>query len=147
MSGEDRVRALIRLIPAARALEQELEKSMHLEIYHGTGDAAIASVKGIQAQLARIAEDAYVAALPVEPPRGADDKQKVAVALLVAAQIRGYLEGETGLLGIGGGGHEERQYAPRVLIQGNSLPSQQMEHMLGLGRQKKAGEEQDSEPG
>ncbi len=36
---------------------------------------------------------------------------------------------------------------PESLIQGNSLPSQQMEHMLGLARQKKAEEEQDSEPG
>ncbi len=141
MNDDGRVRALIRMIPVAKALEEQLEKSMHLEIYHGTGDVAIGSAKGLQEQVASVAEEAYVTKLPLNLPQGADDKQKVAAALLIATQIRGYLEGETGLIGLGGN-IGNVQYAPRVYIQGNqNMTPKQMDQALGM-----AGKKRDAEP-
>ena len=50
-NGEERLRALIRLIPPARALRDDLDKSIHLELYAGTGDLAVGSFEGLRAAI------------------------------------------------------------------------------------------------
>jgi hypothetical protein len=119
MNNDDStLRALIRLLPPAQALTEQLEKSIHLEIYAGTGDLAIQSLKGIQSSVAQLTSDPYVAALAPVIPEGAGDKEKVSLALLAAGQLAAYLEGQTGLTGGGGkrGGGIHVQTAPQVSI-------------------------------
>ena len=54
--------------------------------------------------LVRLTDDPYIAALAPEIPEGTDEKEKVSMALLIAAQLLGYLEGETGVSHSGGSG-------------------------------------------
>ena len=68
ITGEERLRALIRLIPPARALKEDLEKSIHLELYSGTGALAVRSFQGLQASVSTITDDPYVAALGLTVP-------------------------------------------------------------------------------
>jgi hypothetical protein len=103
---DDTLRALIRLIPPARALKEDLEKSIHLELYSGTGDMAVKSFQGLHASVARLTDDPYVEALSMSVPESATDKEKVSLALLAAGQLSAYLEGQTGLVGMGGGSSE-----------------------------------------
>jgi hypothetical protein len=114
MAEDEKLRSLIRFIPAARALRDQLEKSIHLEIYAGTGDTAVKSLHGLQASIAEISKDSYVANLSVEVKKDATDKEKVSLALLVATQLCSYLEGQTGLIGLGG--QKSAQYAPNINI-------------------------------
>jgi hypothetical protein len=115
---DSNLRALIRLIPPARALREELEKGIHLELYAGTGPLAVGSFQGLQASVARLTEDPYVASLAIHVPESATDREKVSLALLAAGQLAAYLEGQTGLVGAGGQGSHEHQYqlAPNINI-------------------------------
>ena len=109
----DTLRALIRLIPPARALRESLEKSLHLELYEGTGDFAVQSFQGLQAGVAAVTADPVGASLAIHPPATATDREKVSLALLAAGQLAAYLEGQTGLAGLGGGG-SQIQTAPNI---------------------------------
>ena len=101
-TNDDTLRALIRLIPPARALKEDLEKSLHLEIYSGTGDMAIKSFNGLQASASSISSDPYLASLQLSPSESLNEKEKVSLALLASGQLSAYLEGQTGLIGYGG---------------------------------------------
>ena len=46
--------ALIRLIPPARTLKNDLEASLHMELYSGTGDIAVKSYNNLHVALASI---------------------------------------------------------------------------------------------
>ena len=117
---ESTLRALIRLIPPARSLKEELEKGLHMELYEGAGEMAVQSYQGLQTSVARLAADPYVESLSVRIPPEADDKQKVAVTLLAAGQLLAYLEGQTGLPGVGGGVGNNMQMAPNInVLSGN----------------------------
>jgi hypothetical protein len=120
-NGENQLRAMIRLIPPARNLKDQLEKSIHLEIYEGTGDFAVQSFRGLLASVARIADDPYVNALDVSVPEGAGDREKVSMALLAAGQLQSYLEGQTGLAASGGGGGNNAINIQRGVIQLNDV--------------------------
>lgn len=104
MAEDDKLRALIKLIPPATALKEQLEQSIPLETWSGTGDAAIKSVEGLADALLEITKDSYVANLPKEVKEDATDKEKVSFALLIASQLCGFLEGQTGLTNLSGGG-------------------------------------------
>src|SRR5947207_7266070 len=54
----EELRALIRLIPAMRAMREELEKSLHLEFYKGMGDMALKSYRGMLVSVHQILADA-----------------------------------------------------------------------------------------
>ncbi len=118
-SFDDSLRALIRLIPPARALKEDLEKSLHLETYAGTGDMAVRSFQGLQASVADLTNDSYVSSLGLSVAPEASDKEKVSVTLLAAGQLAAYLEGQTGLVGMSGsggkgGGNITIQKAPTI---------------------------------
>lgn len=110
---DDTLRALIRLIPPARALKEDLERSLYLEIYAGTGNMAMKSYQELQASVARITDDPYVAALSLDASENATDKEKVSLVRLAAGQLVAYLEGYIGLVGIGGESHG--RHGPPVL--------------------------------
>lgn len=120
---DDMLRSLIRLIPPARALKEELEKSLTLETFMGTGDMAIRSFQGLQASIAGISSDPYIAGLNIVVPEGANDMEKVSQVNLAAGQLLAYLEGQTGLSGGGsysGGGRNQGnitiQKAPTITL-------------------------------
>ena len=102
-NNDEGLRTLIRLVPPARALKEELEKSIHLELYAGTGDLAVKSFQGLQVNVAKIVDDSYVDALSLSAPKEATDKEKVSLALMAIGQLVAYLEGQIGLVGSGGG--------------------------------------------
>lgn len=141
-TGDDNLRALIRLIPPARALKQDLEKQLHLEMYSGLGDAAVRTFTGLRDSVARLTDDPYVDALSLEPPPGATDREKVSLVLLGAGQLVAYLEGQTGLVGMGGDNNVNIQTAPNLnAVNINRSGSDVLRHLLG----GKRGDEDESE--
>lgn len=147
---DDKLRQLIRLIPPARALRDELEKTLGLETYEGVAAAAIRTYRGLQASVAANSDDPYVATLTLEAPSGTTDRQKVAEVNLLAAQLVAYLEGQTGLVGFGQGGDSANdvQYAPRINIDHiNGVPASTIDRMLevsgagGTGKGKQESQE------
>jgi hypothetical protein len=112
----DDLRALIRLIPAARALQAELEKTLHLETYDSVGGLAVRSFTGLQASVYGITEDPYVAALAIDADSGLSDRQRVSQAILAAGQLIAYLEGQTGVAGLTGKQSTHVQTAPTITL-------------------------------
>jgi|SRR5579871_780958 len=139
---DDTLRALIRLIPPARALKDDLERSIHLEIYAGTGDLAIRSFNGLQASAAAITNDPYLATLALTAPETAGDKEKVALVLLAVGQLTAYLEGQTGLISLSMARGYSYVTAPQISFNGNSgVSAEAIDKMLGITRQAIDGEQ------
>ncbi|MEW6755378.1 MAG: hypothetical protein AB1505_31010 [Candidatus Latescibacterota bacterium] len=141
MSTDDtQLRQLIRLIMPARALRAELEKALGLEIYEGVANAGVRTYRGLHRSVAAIVDDPYVAALALDEASGSTDQQKVAEIGLLAAQLLAYLEAQTGLVGIGGGGDSHVQYGTHVVIQGiNAVPPSTVDKMLDVAGGKGKG--------
>jgi hypothetical protein len=142
---DDLLRGLIRYIPPVRTLKEDLEKSLHLETYAGTGDLAVRSFNGLQAGIAQLSGDPYVASLSLTPAEGAGDREKISLAMLAAGQLAAYLEGQTGLpAGSGSGGaHIHYQLAPNINIHDvTGLPAETIDRIVtaGTGARKGPGE-------
>jgi hypothetical protein len=99
------LRALIRLIPPARRLREDLERVTATEVYDGIGDVTIQSLKRLVESLAGIAADPYVAGLAPNLSESATDKEKAWQAFLAAGQLVAYLEAQTGVVGGNGSSH------------------------------------------
>jgi hypothetical protein len=112
----DDLRALIRLIPAARALQAELEKTLHLETYDAVGGLAVRSFTGLQASVYDITQDPYVAALAIDADSDLSDRQLISQAILAAGQLIAYLEGQTGVAGLSGKQSTHVQTAPTITL-------------------------------
>ena len=142
--SEGHLRELIRFIPPARALREDLEKSLHLEHFEGTGDTAVKTFTGLQASVAAIANNPYVASLALEVPGDADDKAKVSVVSFAAGQLLAYLEGQTGLSGVGGNtGTVSYQTAPNIAINNiKGLPDATIKRMLDLAADDDDGDDE-----
>lgn len=112
----DDLRALIRLIPAAQALHEELDRSIHLETFDATGDLAVRSFRGLQQSVLTITDDPYVAALEIRVAEGMTDKQLVSQVILAASQLIAYLEGQAGVAGLSRRGSYSIQTAPAVTL-------------------------------
>ena len=95
--------ALIRLIPPARAMKNDLEASLHMELYDGTGDIAVKSYNNLHASVSRFIDDPYVKSLALEVPEEASDKEKVLLVRFASGQLVACLESQTGLAGVGSG--------------------------------------------
>lgn len=65
---------------------------------------ALKSVKGLISKVSSVTRDPYILSLQEASEEVAEDKDKVSLALLLATQLCGYLEGQTGLVNLGGGG-------------------------------------------
>lgn len=105
MANDDTLRALIRFLPPVQALRDDLEKSLHLETYEGTGDFALQSLGGLRDSILKLTGDPYVTSLSIPAREGMSDREKVSLARLAAGQLAAYLEGQTGMIGQGGGGN------------------------------------------
>ena len=113
MIKDENLREVIRLVPAARALKDQLEKSLYMETFSGTGDVAVKSYNGLHQSISRFTDDPYVHSLTPDIAADADDKQKVSLILLVAGQLLAYVEGQIGLSSAGGDRHQMRVVAAR----------------------------------
>ena len=145
------LRALIRLIPPARALKNDLEASIHKELYEGTGDLAVKSYNNLHISVSRLIDDPYVESLTLEVPQKASDKEKVLLARLAASQLVACLEGQTGLVGLGGGGdsNSDNFYAPVINGPISDVSSEIIQKIMGLAKDPttEAGEnEQEDDP-
>lgn len=90
------LRALIKLIPPLRALRDDVEKSLHLEMYTSAGDLAVRSLNALRDQVLEITQDRYVAALTLDAD-SEGDREKFSQVLLVSGQLLAYLEAQTGI--------------------------------------------------
>lgn len=134
-TDDSQLRALIRLIPPVKALKDDLEESLHMELYEGTGNLALQSFRGLQASVTAITDDPYVKTLNLEIASEASDKEKVSLARLAAGQLAAYLEGQTGLVSLGGEGSKRSyQTAPNITINGiNGVPNETIEKIVDIG--------------
>ena len=99
-SGEN-LRALIRLIPPARALGKELDRMVALDLAEseGMGDIATKNFKGLLDSVTKLVDDPYPETLAVELPTSATDKQKILAVRLANSQLIAYLEAQAGVFG------------------------------------------------
>ena len=141
------LRALIRLIPPARTLRDDLEASIHKELYQGTGDLAVRSYNNLHASVSRFTDDPYVESLALEVPEKANDKEKVLLARLAASQLVACLEGQTGLVSIegGSGSNADNFYAPVINGPISNLSNETLEKIMGLVTDPTTEEEADTE--
>jgi hypothetical protein len=150
---DDTLRSLIRLIPPARALKEELEKSLTMETFMGTGDIAVRSFQGLQASVASITNDPYVSSLTIVVQEGANDMEKVSQVNLAAGQLLAYLEGQTGLSGVGsyggggrGQGHITIQKAPTINLSDiRGVDSESLAKMVELAEKALQHKEEDGQ--
>ena len=123
--------ALIRLIPPARTLKNDLEASLHMELYAGTGDIAVKSYNNLHASVTRLMDDPYVKTLTLEVPEEASDKEKVLLARLASSQLVACLESQTGLVGVGSSGNS---YYTAPVFNGSisDISNETLERIMGL---------------
>ena len=140
------LRALISLIPPARALKNDLEASIHTELYEGTGDLAVKSYNNLHASVCRLIDDPYVESLALEAPEKANDRERVMLARLATSQLVAFLEGQTGLVGQGGGSSGNSYFAGTV-INGpiNSMSGETLEKLIGVVKDPKPEDEKNEQ--
>ena len=133
--------ALIRLIPPARAMKNDLEASLHMELCSGTGDIAVKSYNNLHASVSRFIDDPYVKSLALEVPKEASDKEKVLLARLASSQLVACLESQTGLVGVGSGSNS--YYAAPVFNGSISdISNETLEGIIGLVKNPTTEEEE-----
>jgi hypothetical protein len=130
-TSEERLRDLIRLIPAVRALKENLEESIHMERYVG-GDPAVKLYEGLYSTIAGMVTDPYLTTLALNLPADATDEQKTVFVHMAASQLLAFLEGQIGIVGIGAQSGRRIQMAPKVTITGpiNQIASEAILGML-----------------
>ena len=133
--------ALIRLIPPARVLKNDLEANLHMELYTGIGDIAVKSYNNLHASVSRFIDDPYVKSLALEVPEEASDKEKVLLARLASSQLVACLESQTGLVGIGSGGNS---YYTAPVFNGSisDISNETLERIMGLVKNPMTEEEE-----
>jgi hypothetical protein len=117
-SSEDRLRDLIRLIPPARALKENLEESIHMERYAGAGDPAVKLYQGLYSTITGLTIDPYLTSLALSLPGDATDEQKILFVHMATGQLLAFLEGQTGIAGIGARSERRIEMAPKVAFHG-----------------------------
>lgn len=133
--------ALIRLIPPARALKDDLEASLHMELYAGTGDIAVKSYNNLHASVSRYIDDPYVKSLALEVPKEASDKEKVSLVRFASSQLVACLESQTGLVGIGSGSNS---YYSAPVFNGSisDITNETLERIIGFVKKPTTEEEE-----
>jgi hypothetical protein len=145
-NSEDRLRDLIRLIPPARALKENLEESIHMERYAGGGDPAVKLYQGLYSTITTITSDPYLTTLALDLPGDATDEQKTLFVHMATSQLLAFLEGQIGIVGIGAQNERRIQVAPKVAFQGpvGNLAS---ETFLGILAEQEAARKDSAEEG
>lgn len=123
--------ALIRLIPPARTLKNDLEASLHMELYIGTGDIAVKTYNNLHATVTKLTDDPYVKSLALEVPEDTSDKEKVSLVRFAAGQLVACLESQIGLVGVGSGSNS---YYTAPVFNGSisDIKNETLERIMGL---------------
>ena len=103
-------------------------------LYEGTGDWAVKSYNNLHASVSRLIDNPYVKSLALEAPEKANDREKVLLARLASSQLAAYLEGQTGLVGQGGGSgaNTDNYYAPVINGPISNVSDETIEKIMGL---------------
>lgn len=139
--SEETLRNLIRYLGPLTVLRQDLEQTIHLELHSGVGAAAARTYEGLRAAVARLVDDPYLDALVLDAPAGADDRQKVALVLMLSGQLLALVQSQVGLASVSGAGaHTHIQSAPHIVINAQGAEAETarsletlVERALGLG--------------
>src|SRR5438270_88980 len=125
-NGDDRLRDLIRLIPAVRALKESLEESVHMERFAGVGGPAVQLYQGLYSTLTALTTDPYLTSLALNLPDDATDEQKTLFVEMTTGQLLAFLEGQVGIVGAGTRGERRIDVASKVQFTGpvNNLASE-----------------------
>lgn len=99
LSAND-LRALLRLIPAIQTLREDVENSLHLELYTGAGDLVLRSFRGLRDQVYAITEDRYIGSLDAGEDERLKDKHRLSQVMLLSGQLLAYIEGQLGIIGV-----------------------------------------------
>jgi hypothetical protein len=145
-NSDDRLRDMIRLIPPARALKENLEESIHMERYAGVGEPAVRLYQGLYSTISGITTDPYLASLALSLPGDATDEQKILFVHMATSQLLAFLEGQIGIVGIGAQSARGIRMAPKVAINGpvNQITS---EALLGMLAEQETAREDPVEQG
>ena len=128
------LRALIRLIPSVQTLRQDVEKSLHLELYHRAGNLMIKTFRGLRDSVVSIAGDAYIKSLDADVDEDTTDKEKAAQVSLLTGQLLSYLEVQTGVHGLTGRHDIRIQTAPHIIVNTSNTTDQQKASVLQMVR-------------
>lgn len=128
--SEETLRALIRYIQPATQLRRDVEQSLMLETYAGTGDMLVRTYTGLHASIVKITDDPYVEALKIEVSTNASDKEKASLVMLASGQLLAFLQSQTGVPGGLEGGNNHIQTAPQIII--NASNAENKEEMMKL---------------
>ena len=149
-NGEDRLRDLIRLVPAVRALKENLEESIHMERFESVGDPALKLYQGLYSTISGLTTDPYLATLSIAPLGDATDEQKTLFIHMATSQLLAFLEGQVGIVGLGGA--RSIHLAPKVQFTGpvNTVGSEALLGTLAkdenaVGRENKGGNAPDEQ--
>ena len=120
--SEENLRTLIRYLAPLTTLRQDLERAMALEFQAALGDTTIRTYNGLHASITRVLDDPYLAALVLQVPEGANDKEKISLVFLMVGQLLSAVHGAIGLPVGWGNPSTEIQTAPYIIInaQGSS---------------------------
>ncbi|HEY3283514.1 MAG TPA: hypothetical protein VGN26_14700 [Armatimonadota bacterium] len=129
-NGEDHIRDLIRLMPAVRALKENLEESIHMERFASVGDSALRLYQGLYSTISGMTTDPYLSTLSIAPLDDATDEQKTLFVHMATGQLLAFLEGQVGVVNVGGA--RSVHLAPRVQFMGpvNDLGNQALRDIL-----------------
>lgn len=130
----DDLRALIRLIPSVQSLRQDVEKSLHLELYHRAGNLMIKSFRGLRDSIVAISDDPYIRSLDADVDDEMTDKEKAAQVLILTGQLLSYLEVQTGVHGLVGERETNIQTAPYIIVNTSNTTDKQKASVLQMVR-------------
>lgn len=111
--SDSSLRSLIQLLAPARALREDVEKAINLELCSGTGDFVVKSFQSIQSSVYKLTnEDPFVGALSQNIPDSAGDKEKYSMVLFSVGQLIAYIESQVGVTVAGASGGTHYQIKP-----------------------------------
>lgn len=113
--SEENLRRLIRYMGPINQLRQDLEQSIHLELYPGLGDISLRTYEGLRASVGRLVDDPFLDSLTIEVSADTSDKEKVTLVFIASGQLLAYVQSEIGMTSLGTQG-SHIQTAPSIQI-------------------------------
>ena len=130
--SEENLRALIRYLAPLTTLRQDLERAMVLEFQAALGDTAVRTYNGLHASITRVLDDPYLAALTLDVPTTANDKEKVSLVFLAVGQLLSVVHSMIGLPVGWGSPATDIQTAPYVIINAQGSSPEVAENVMKM---------------
>lgn len=141
--SEESLRALIRLLSPLSTLREDLEQSLHLELFHGSGEAMARTFEGLRASAARSIDDPYIDALEAEFSQDMNDRDRIALIYVLTGQLLAYVQAEVGLSGplVGRGRSTHLQTAPSIVVNASGADPETAQETMRLVQRALGAEE------